>query len=289
VVKAAPNAGVVGKIEEINAKREERRAALAKVKNEKKEKTEANKAMGIHTDVDFEVMIDNERFKEHMLTHHVESSKVRLCVNIRKRPLFPRDIKAGEIDAVSCANPSIKVHEPKFKVDGITKYIENHSFNFDNAYNENETTDTIYEYSLSPLIDKLYKKATVTVFAYGQTGSGKTYTMKGIHNSAVNEIFSHKMHNGKNTRVFMSFFEIYGGKCFDLLNKNNKVRILEDKNHKVQIPGLTEHEVDTTEDMHKVIEFGHDARTTHKTKSNDTSSRSHAICYVTLKDKNDNF
>ena len=41
--------------------------------------------------------------------------------------------------------------------------------------------------------------------------------------------------------------------------------------------------------MHKVIEFGHNARTTHSTKSNDTSSRSHAICYVNLKDYNENF
>ena len=63
------------------------------------------------------------------------------------------------------------------------------------------------------MIDKLGKKGTVTVFAYGQTGSGKTFTMKGIHNSAVRDIFAYK---NKGTKVFMSFFEIYGGKCFDL-------------------------------------------------------------------------
>lgn len=27
----------------------------------------------------------------------------------------------GEIDSISCANPSIRVLAPKFKVDGITK------------------------------------------------------------------------------------------------------------------------------------------------------------------------
>ncbi len=32
--------------------------------------------------------------------------------------------------------------------------------------------------------------------------------------------------------------------------------------------------------MHKVIEFGHKARTTHRTAANDTSSRSHAICQI---------
>ena len=93
----------------------------------------------------------------------------------------------------------------------------------------------MYDYTLKPLLPKLFKKGVITVFAYGQTGSGKTFTMKGVHNNAVNEIF--KQVGGKSIKVFMSFFEIYGGKCFDLLNKNNQVRILEDKNHKVQIPG----------------------------------------------------
>lgn len=44
----------------------------------------------------------------------------------------------GEIDSISCANPQIKVHEPKYKVDGITKYVENHVFTFDNTFNEQE-------------------------------------------------------------------------------------------------------------------------------------------------------
>jgi kinesin family member 2/24 len=48
------------------------------------------------------------------------------------------------MDAVSVANPQIQVHEPKFKVDGITKYIENHFFTFDNAFNENETSEALY-------------------------------------------------------------------------------------------------------------------------------------------------
>ena len=44
---------------------------------------------------------------------------------MRKRPLFQKEAKKGEIDALSCANPKIVIHEPKIKVDGITKYIEN--------------------------------------------------------------------------------------------------------------------------------------------------------------------
>jgi kinesin family protein 2/24 len=54
---------------------------------------------------------------------------------VRKRPIFKKEEQNGEIDSISSANPQIRVHEPKFKVDGITKYVENHSFTFDNTFN----------------------------------------------------------------------------------------------------------------------------------------------------------
>jgi len=44
----------------------------------------------------------------------------------------------------------------------------------------------------------------------------------------------------KGLRVSVSFFEIYGGKVFDLLNKQKRLRVLEDANHNVQIVGLSE-------------------------------------------------
>ena len=61
-----------------------------------------------------------------------------MCVSVRKRPIFKKELFNGEIDSVSCANPSVRILNPKFKVDGITKYIENYDFTFDNTFNENE-------------------------------------------------------------------------------------------------------------------------------------------------------
>jgi kinesin family protein 2/24 len=52
---------------------------------------------------------------------------------MRKRPVFKKEESAGEIDAISVANPRVRVHECKYKVDGITKYVENHDFDFDNV------------------------------------------------------------------------------------------------------------------------------------------------------------
>ena len=34
-------------------------------------------------------------------------------------------------------------------------------------------------------------------------------------------------------RVYVSFFEIYGGRCYDLLNKRKKLKILEDGDNRV--------------------------------------------------------
>jgi len=59
---------------------------------------------------------------------HISSQQMNICVCVRKRPLFSKEMKAGEIDAVTCSNPHIIVHEPKFKVDGITKFVQNNDF-----------------------------------------------------------------------------------------------------------------------------------------------------------------
>ena len=80
-------------------------------------------------------------------------------------------------------------------------------------------------------------------------------------------------------------FEIYGGKCFDLLNQKAKLQILEDKNNKIQVHGLVENQAKSASEIQQIIDFGHSVRTTHQTAANDTSSRSHAICQIIVKIK----
>ena len=85
-------------------------------------------------------MIDKSRFSEDKFFPHTYASNIRLCVCVRKRPIFKKEELNGEIDSISCANPSLRVHAPKYKVDGITKYVENIDFTFDNTFNENENS-----------------------------------------------------------------------------------------------------------------------------------------------------
>jgi len=62
---------------------------------------------------------------------------MKVCVCVRKRPIFKKETLSGENDVVSVANPEIKLFTHKFKVDGITKYLEENKYKFDNAFNEN--------------------------------------------------------------------------------------------------------------------------------------------------------
>lgn len=90
---------------------------------------------------------------------------------------LPAKSLTGEIDSVSTFNPKIVIHECKIKIDGITKYIDDSEFIFDNAFCDDTNTDEVFRCSVLPTIDLVLNYGNVTVFAYGQTGSGKTYTM----------------------------------------------------------------------------------------------------------------
>jgi len=61
----------------------------------------------------------------------------------------------------------------------------------------------------------------------------------------------------------MSMFEIYGGKCMDLLNNKKKLQILEDQNNKIQVFGLEERFAYSAGEVQQIIDYGHSVRTTH--------------------------
>lgn len=207
-----------------------------------------------------------------------DSSKIFVCV--RKRPIFQKEILNGEIDCITAINPKLCVYDCKMKIDGFSKYIDCNEFYFDNVFSENEDTNELYKCSIKPTIKLLLKGGVVTCFAYGQTGSGKTYTMKGIQDSSIDNIFEEFLKQNQQYTFFVSFFEIYSGRLYDLLNNRNKVMALEDKNQKVQIFGLDEKQVNSPEEMRSVVDYANTMRTTHNTVTNETSSRSHAICNV---------
>ena len=211
------------------------------------------------------------------------SSQSKIFVVVRKRPINQKEINNGEIDCISVINPKVYIHECKIQVDGISKYLEDHEFYFDNTFGENDSTKDVYKYTIEPIINLILDQGIVTCFAYGQTGSGKTYTMKGIESQAIDALYNMSKKNGNKFDFYISFFEIYGGRLYDLLNNKNRLTILDDKYGKVQIYGLINQISESKEEMHQIIKAANAIRTTKNTVTNETSSRSHAICNIIVK------
>lgn len=97
-----------------------------------------------NTDVEFQLLIGQHKGKAGAAINHVSSTSMDICICVRKRPLFEKEYAAGEIDSVSASNPRVVVHQAKFKVDGITKYVSDTNFEFDNTFNENENSQDLY-------------------------------------------------------------------------------------------------------------------------------------------------
>ncbi|XP_044075096.1 kinesin-like protein KIF2C isoform X2 [Siniperca chuatsi] len=229
-------------------------------------------------------------------TDHIEPH--RICVCVRKRPLNKQEITKKEIDVVSVPGKgALLVHEPKQKVD-LTKYLDNQIFHFDYSFNETTTNELVYKFTAKPLVQSIFEGGMATCFAYGQTGSGKTHTMggdftgrqqnsaKGIYAFAAQDVFAylnHRRYANLDISAHVSFFEIYNGKVYDLLNKKAKLRVLEDERQQVQVVGLEEVYVSTAEEVIKMIQMGSACRTSGQTSANANSSRSHAILQIVLR------
>ncbi|MEQ2168068.1 Kinesin-like protein kif2c, partial [Goodea atripinnis] len=222
----------------------------------------------------------------------------KICVCVRKRPLNKQEINKKEIDVVSVpGRGALLVHEPKHKVD-LTKYLENQVFHFDYSFDENATNELVYKFTAKPLVLSIFQGCMATCFAYGQTGSGKTHTMggdftgrqqnsaKGIYALAAQDVFTHLNHRkyaNLDLCIYVSFFEIYNGKVYDLLNKKAKLRVLEDDRQQVQVVGLEEVCVSSADDVIKIIQIGSACRTSGQTSANANSSRSHAVLQIVLR------
>eukprot|EP00882_Tetradesmus_deserticola_P026862 GHRQ01029675.1.p1 GENE.GHRQ01029675.1~~GHRQ01029675.1.p1 ORF type:complete len:209 (+),score=78.07 GHRQ01029675.1:426-1052(+) len=142
----------------------------------------------------------------------------------------------------------------------------------------------VYRVTVEPLVHTLFNNGKATCFAYGQTGSGKTHTMSPLPIRAAADILQYLVRPElRDVSLFVSCFEIYGNKVFDLLNMRKKLNILEDGKKKVCVVGLKEHTVSDVEVVKQLIEEANHRRSVGSTAANSDSSRSHSIMQFALK------
>uniref|UniRef100_A0A3Q3A4C2 Kinesin-like protein n=1 Tax=Kryptolebias marmoratus TaxID=37003 RepID=A0A3Q3A4C2_KRYMA len=285
----------VKEVEKLQEKREKRRLQQQELREKRAQEVDVNlpnyeimcMIRDFRASLDYRPLTSNDVIEEH-----------RICVCVRARPLNKKELSVKDLDVITIPSKDVvMVHEPKQKVD-LTRYLENQTFRFDYAFDENSTNEMVYRFTAQPLVETIFERGMATCFAYGQTGSGKTHTMggdfsgknqdcsKGIYALSARDVFlmlKKPAYKKLDLQVFATFFEIYSGKVFDLLNRKAKLRVLEDGKQQVQVVGLQEREVKCTEDVLKLIEVGNSCRTSGQTSANAHSSRSHAVFQIILR------
>ena len=122
----------------------------------------------------------------------------------------------------------------------------------------------------------------------GQTGSGKTYTMlhekRGLYVLAAQDIFARLPSHPVALVAMVSFFEIYQGQLYDLLNNRKRLHAREDGNQQVCIQGIREHRVQDVEGLMQIFQQGNSSRSTGKLCAPGCPAESLLACLGAFKD-----
>ncbi|KAJ6139735.1 hypothetical protein N7471_006221 [Penicillium samsonianum] len=191
--------------------------------------------------------------------------------------------------------------KPKSQARG--KILEDKSFTFDNSFwshNEEDEhyahQEDVYNSLGEEFLDHNFEGYHTCIFAYGQTGSGKSYTMMGTPDRpgliprTCEDLFQ-RIENSPSPdisyNVRVSYFEVYNEHVRDLLvprtDPPHYLRIRESPSEGPYVKDLTEVTARNYTELMKFMRKGDVSRTTASTKMNDTSSRSHAVFTITLK------
>lgn len=227
-------------------------------------------------DVDeWRVRYREERGKRRELHNKLMELQGNIRVACRCRPSLPRE--SAEPDSACCVEFPIDGAISVKNDTGITQRYE-----FDHVFQPGSTQAEVYQV-VEPYVQSVLDGHSICIFAYGQTGSGKSHTMlgsvhdRGVYYRAIMQILQHDTVSS----CTLSVLEIYNETIQDLLAARSASSKLEVKGGGV--PGLTEHPVESIDDVERYMTKGNSARTVGSHEMNEHSSRSHLIIVLNLR------
>ncbi|KAG8129228.1 hypothetical protein E2320_015906 [Naja naja] len=243
-----------------------------------------------------------------------ESKDQQLTVALRIRPISMAELEEGatliahKVDDQVFKTPNIiyqnpnpflqmiVLMDPMEDPDDVLRANRSRekSYLFDVAFDFAATQEMVYRATTKGLIEGIISGYNATIFAYGPTGCGKTYTMlgtdhePGIYVQTLNDLFHaiEETSNDMEYEVSMSYLEIYNEMIRDLLNPSlGYLDLREDAKGFIQVAGITEVSTINAKEIMQLLMKGNKQRTQEPTAANRTSSRSHAVLQVTVRQK----
>uniref|UniRef100_A0A8C2Q934 Kinesin-like protein n=1 Tax=Cyprinus carpio TaxID=7962 RepID=A0A8C2Q934_CYPCA len=215
---------------------------------------------------------DKEKDGNHKRVVHVVDNHMLIFDPKEEEVTFFRGQRVGNRDVRRRANKDLK-------------------FVFDSVFREDSSQVEVFENTTKAIVDGVLNGYNCTVFAYGATGAGKTHTMLGSSDDpgvtflTVKELFA-RMDLIKEDKVFnlaFSYLEVYNEQIRDLLTNSGPLAVREDSSSGVVVQGLTLHQPKSAEHILEALDYGNRNRTQHPTDMNATSSRSHAVFQIYLR------
>lgn len=212
------------------------------------------------------------------LTTSVGGVKGRVKVFVRPRP-FDTDQMAQR--GGCCLEPGV---DNGIEVTDQDQRL--HTFHFDRVFSMDASNRAVYEEVGRPLVDSVLTGFNGTLMAYGQTGTGKTHTVgseDGLIACMVQQLFDS---TANAFRITLSYQQVYQERLYDLLRhpsvKERALPLRECTERGVFVEGLSEHAVTSSADVFRLLAFGRKRLHFAETKMNRHSSRSHAVCTLSV-------
>lgn len=200
----------------------------------------------------------------------------RILVSVRLRPINEKEIARNDVSDWECINDKTIIF--KNSLHAPTAYT------FDRVFCCDRSTKQVYEEAAKEVALSVMSGINSSIFAYGQTSSGKTYTMTGITEYTLADIFDYiQKHEERAFALKFSAMEIYNEAVRDLLSYDpTPLRLLDDPERGTMVERLTEETLMDWSHLQELLSICEDQRQIGETCLNETSSRSHQILRLTV-------
>lgn len=206
----------------------------------------------------------------------------KILVSVRLRPLNEKEISVNDVSDWECINDDTIIYRNNLSISERSMYPS--TYTFDRVFRPDCSTRLVYEKGAKEVALSVVRGINSSIFAYGQTSSGKTYTMGGITEYSVAEIYDYmERHKEREFVLKFSAMEIYNESVRDLLSSDTTpLRLLDDPERGTVVERLMEETLRDWVHFRELLSVCEAQRQIGETSLNETSSRSHQILRLTI-------
>ncbi|KAL0714091.1 hypothetical protein Bca4012_021069 [Brassica carinata] len=206
----------------------------------------------------------------------------KIFVSVRLRPLSVRERVRNDVADWECINDETVIYRSHLSISERSMYPT--AYTFDRVFGPECSTKDVYDQGAKEVALSVVSGIHASVFAYGQTSSGKTYTMSGITDYALADIYDYiEKHKEREFVLKFSAMEIYNESVRDLLSTDiSPLRLLDDPEKGTVVEKLTEETLRDWNHFKELLSICIAQRQIGETSLNEVSSRSHQILRLTV-------